>query len=165
MLDITGSLRELGQHLAVDSIDLGDPVLRLVPGDAEAAGQLRSEVGVIQGRQGALVDLDGASIESQPPTIGRPNPVGDHGVGVELRVELAAGLLTEQRNHNPLGIHAHHMAAVTHPRVGVGFDPAEHRVDRSVVGLDDLVPRLLVADSEQHRHRLGRRESSVVATN
>ena len=82
-------------------------------------------------------------------------------MGMQLRVELAAGVLPEHTNHDPFGIDTHHMPLSPHPSVSLRFHPGEHGVHRCVVCRRHLPAGLLVADGEQHRHRLRCRERGV----
>src|SRR3990170_3896852 len=106
-----------------------------------------------------------ASVHGEPTAVRCRYPVGDHRMSVQLGVESAAGVLTEHPDHDPLGVHAHDVTVAAHPGVGVGFDPAEHRVDSPVVSNDNLILHLFVAEGEQDRHRLGCREGGVVTAN
>ncbi len=140
---------ELGQHVGVEARDLGDAVLGRLPADTQAASHLCSQVGVIESGQGALVELDGAGVKSEPAAIRRRHPVGDHRMGVQLGIELPARVLSKHTHHDPLGVHTHDVAVVTHSGVGVGLDPAEHRLHRTLVGFHHLTADLLIADTEE----------------
>ncbi len=73
-------------------------------------------------------------------------------------------MLTKHPDHDPLGIHTHHMTAMTHPSMRMAFDPTQYGVDRPVVSCNHLCPDLsLVSEGEQNRHRLWRREGGVIA--
>ncbi len=84
---------------------------------------------------------------------------------VHLGVQTAAGVLPEHPHHDPFGVDAHHMALSPHPRVGLGLDPAQHCVHGPVMGLGHLTAELRVADAEEHRHRLRRRERRIEPSN
>ena len=96
---IDSALRELGQHVRVDVGNLGNPMLQLLPPDSETTGQLGPQPGVIQSRQGALVELDGPGIQCQPATIGGFDPIGDHCMGVQLWIQFSTGVLPKHRHH------------------------------------------------------------------
>ena len=161
LVHFAAALGELGQHLRIDTDHLGNPIHRLVPFDSEAAGQLGPQPGVIQPRQGPLIHLQCAGIERQPTPIRSLDTVGDHRMGMQLRVEATTRVLTEHPHNDAFGIHTHHMPAPPYPRVRLGLDPVEHRVDGSVMRLGHLSTQLLVADTEQNRHRLRRRKRRI----
>ena len=97
------------------------PCSGLVPADAEPAGQLGSQAGVVEGGQGALVELDRPGVQRQPPAIRGPHPVRDHQVGVELRIGGPAGVLTERRRDDPLGVDDRHLARQSGTGCGHGL--------------------------------------------
>jgi hypothetical protein len=68
-LHLGRALRERVQDLGGDSGDVGDPVHRRLPGDAEAAGELGPQPGVVHRRQRPLIQLQRPGIEGQPPAI------------------------------------------------------------------------------------------------
>mgnify|MGYP000694686681 CR=1 FL=1 len=47
VIHLTAALRELSQHLRIDTDHLGNPIHRLVPFDSEAAGQLGPQPGPV----------------------------------------------------------------------------------------------------------------------
>ena len=158
-----GADRELGEERLGHVADLGDAVLRRVPHHTETLRQLGSQTSVVERRQGALVALDEAGVEGEPTTVGRLHTVGDHEVGVELRVERPAGVLAEHRRDDPLGVDDGDLAADPVAGVGVTFDPSGERSDRGVVGVEHLASDVVVAEGEQDRHRLGCRGGDVEA--
>ncbi len=140
LLDGAAALRELRQHLRVDTHHLGNPMFRFVPSDSEAAGQLGTQPGVIQTRQGPLIHLQRPGIQGQPASVRSLDPVGDHRMGVELRVETPARVLTEHPGHDAFGVDAHHMTPPPQPGVRLRLHPTQHGVDRPVVRLGHLPP-------------------------
>jgi len=68
--DGLGALGELPEDRVGHIGDLGDAVGWLSPPDAEAAGQLGSQAGVVEAAQGLLVLFDGAGVERQPAPVG-----------------------------------------------------------------------------------------------
>jgi hypothetical protein len=163
--DVVGPGRELGQHRVRDAGDLGDPVLGLAPDDPEAARQLGPQTGVVHGRERPLVDLDRAGVQRQPPAVVRADPVGDHHVRVELRVERPGGVLAERRGHDPLGVHHRDLAVDAVAGVSVPLDPADHRSHGRVVGRQHLASGVVIAHGEQQRHRLRGRRRDVEPAN
>ncbi len=164
LVDVAAALRELGQHVEVDTGDLGDAVHRWLPGDSESAGELGSQPGVIQPRQAPLVHLQRACVQCQPSSVGGADPVGDHRMGVQLGIEFAAGVLTEHPHDDPFGVDTHHMTPLPHPSVRLRLHPGEHRVHRRSCASVTCLTGLVVADGEQHRHRLRCREGGVEAS-
>ena len=143
---------------------LGLAVLDVVPAHAEAAGQLRSEPGGVEGRDGALVVLEGAGVERQPPTVGGHHPVDDDEVGVDLGVMRPAGVLTEGSGDQAVGVDGPDLPVDSVPAVGVVLDPTERGGDGCVVRVEDLVADAFVADGVQDGHRLRRRAGDVEAS-
>jgi hypothetical protein len=68
--DGLGPLGELPEDVLGHVDDLGDPVDRLAPPDAEASSQLGTQPGVVEPAEGLLVLLDGAGVERQPSPVG-----------------------------------------------------------------------------------------------
>ena len=68
--DVLGSSGELDEDIVGDVANLGDAVRRLLPADAQVAGQLRPQTGVVDRRQRLLIQLDQPGIQRQPATIG-----------------------------------------------------------------------------------------------
>ena len=82
-------------------------------------------------------------------------------MGMQLRVESAARVLTEHPDHDPFGIDTHHMTPPPQPRMRLRLDPTQHRVYRPVMCLGHLRFALFVAYGEQNRHRLRRRKRRI----
>ena len=77
-------------------------------------------------------------------------------MGVQLRVERAAGVLTEGGGHDALGVDDRDLAADAVAGVGVPLDPAGHRSDRGVVSGEHLA-----SDVERRRARTAPTPTSV----
>ena len=77
-------------------------------------------------------------VQRQPPPVRGLHPVGDHQMGVQLRVDRPAGVLTKRRRHDPLGVDHRDLAADPEPGVGVSLDPADQRRHRGVMRGEDL---------------------------
>ncbi len=102
------------------------------------------------------------AVQRRPPVIvGRVDQVGDHDMGVQMRIPSAGGPVPEPGGHEPV--------AVDHPRPArpppsPARHPLEHRQRPShggVMGVADLIRGLRVAQREQQRHRLGRAERGI----
>jgi hypothetical protein len=87
--DIPGAHREVLEHPVGDPGDLRDAVLPVPPPGPEPRRELRAQAGVVERRGGPLVDLDRPGVQCQPPAVIGADPVGDHHMGVNLRVERA----------------------------------------------------------------------------
>ena len=116
---------------------------------------------MIEGGECLLVVLDQPGVECQPATVGRLDPVGDHEVGVDLRVERSAGVLAERCRHDPLGVDDRHFPTDPVPGVRVPFDPAGERHDCSVVCGEHFPTDVMVTEGEHHGHGLRRRTRHV----
>ena len=136
---LLGALREQLPHLGVDRCQLGDAVDRRLPLHAEAAGQLGSEAGVVERREGALVALQSSGVEGEPPPARALDLRGDHDVGVELRVAGSAGVLAEHRRRDPLGVDDDHLAVRRDAGDRLAVDELDHRGDGRFVGGDHLL--------------------------
>jgi hypothetical protein len=64
---------------------------------------------------------------------------------MKLRVETPAGVLAKQPHHQPSGVNVHDLAMTTNPGVSMILYPTHHRIHRPVMGLDHLLPHLVVA--------------------
>lgn len=84
-------------------------------------------------------------------------------MGVQLRVERAAGVLSEGGGHDALRVDDRDLAADSVPGVGMPFDPAGERGDCGVVSGDDFPSGVEVTEREQHRRRLRCRAGDVEA--
>src|SRR4051794_39227468 len=77
--------------LGVEALDLGDAVGDLLPADAEPAGQLIAEVGLIDVAGGLRVVIDRRVVEPGPAAVRTAGRVGDEDVRVELGIARARG--------------------------------------------------------------------------
>jgi len=159
--DLVGSGRVGLENDVVNVGDLGDPVLRCPPSDPQLLRQFGTEGGVVERRESALVALDQSGVEGEPSAVGRLHPVRDDNVGVDLRIERTAGVLSEQRGDDPVGVDDRDLAADAVPGVGMSFDPAHERLDGEVVGVEDSSPGVVVAECEEYGHGLRRRAGDV----
>ncbi len=162
-VDGLGALRELSEHVVGNVANLSDPVDGVVPPDAESQRGLSAETGVVDPAQRLLVPLDGPGVECEPPSVGRPDPVDDDRVGVQLRIEGPARVLAKDGGGDPGGVERVDLAVDSVPAVGVPVDPVDDRRHGRIVGLDDLLADGIVAEGEQHGHGLGGRAGHVVA--
>ncbi len=159
--DVGGARRELGEQVGADVAHLGDASFGRMPSDTEARRHLGSQAGVIEGGECLLVVLDQPGVECQPATVGRLDPIGDHEMGVDLRVERPAGVLPKRRRHDPLGVDHRHFPTDPVPRVRVPFDPAGERSDCSIVCGEHFPTDVMVTEGEHHGHGLRRRTCHV----
>jgi hypothetical protein len=139
LLHLLGAFRELGKDLLGSVGHLGQAVLDGLPTDSEPRSQLGAQTGGVQGGDGALVALEGAGVEGQ------------------------AGVLTERRRDQPVGVDGPDLPVDPVAAVGMILDPPERGSNRGVMGVEDLPADVLVADGEQHRHRLRCRAGDVEA--
>ena len=85
-------------------------------------------------------------------------------MGVELRIEASAGVLTERCSDDPLSVDTHHVSVDPPPGVSMILHPTQDSVHRSIMSPHHLTPYLFVTETEQDRDRLGSREGGVVTT-
>ena len=161
--DLPGPTRIGREDLWGDVGDLGDAVLRGLPPHPEPLGDLGPQTAVVERGQGALVALQGLGVEGEPAAVGGEDPVRDHDMGVQLRVELSAHVLAKRHRHDPLRVDRVDLPMHAVAGVGVVLDPVDHRRDRGVMPGEDRVAHLLPADRVEDRQRLGCRERHVEA--
>ena len=87
--DVAGAGGELLEDNFVQALELGDPVRNGVPADAEAADEFSAQGGVVDGREGALIQFECAGVEGEPPSVGGADAVGEDDVGVQVWVECS----------------------------------------------------------------------------
>ena len=100
-----------------------------------------------------LVVLDEPGVQRQPPAIRGLHPVGDHHMGMQLRIQRPAGVLPKGRRHNPLRVDHRHRTPDAVAGMGMLFDPGDHRPHRRVMSIKDNPADAGVTEREQHRHR------------
>ncbi len=162
--DVRATRRELGEQVGADVAHLGDASFGRLPPDTEARRHLGAQAGVIEGGKYLLIVLDQPGVECQPATVGRLDPVGDHEVGVDLRVERPAGVLPERGRDDPLSVDHRHFPTDPVPGVRVPFDPTGERSDCSIVGSEHLPTDVIVTEAEDHGNGLRRRTRHVEPT-
>ncbi len=148
--DGVGARREGREHVLGNTVDLGDSIDRLTPPHAKAAGQLGAQAGVVDGAEGALIELDGPGVERQPSAVWRPHPIGDHDVRVKLGIERPTRVLAEDRGDDPLGVEHGDLAVDAVAGVGMTLDPVDHHGHGGVMGVEDLLAECLVSKGEEH---------------
>ena len=116
--DLPGPLREhLTQLLRHPGhIRLARPLRDRLPVEAEPAGQLGAQGGVVDPRQGPLLGLEPPGIQRQPHAGAVLDLGGDHCVGVQLRVGGTACVLAEHPRRKALGVD------LVHPPVAAAGD-------------------------------------------
>ena len=100
-------------------------------------------------------------IHRTPPRRGRAGHVGDHAVGMDLRIVVAAGDVTKGGGHQVIGPHPWPLAccAIEHSRLEKSFlDPAECRPRGMVMGVDHA---LVALEERFESHGLRRREDEI----
>ena len=151
-LDLGAALREhvaqvLGYDGQVDEATflVGPPV------DAEAAGQLGSEGGVVDPADGGLLLLQEPGVQREPPP-GRVLDLGrDDGVRMELGVDGAGGVLAEQGRGDAAGVDLVDAVGAPPGDRPVCLEPAERRVDGGFVGSEHLGPHPRIrSEGPQH---------------
>ena len=162
--DVGGASRELGEQVGADVAHLGDASFGRMPSDPEARRHLGAQAGVIKGGECLLVVLDQPGVECQPAAVRRLDPIGDHEVGVDLRVERPAGVLSKRGRHDSLGVDHRHFPTDPVPGVRVPFDPAGERSDCSIVCGEHFPADVMVTEGEHHGHGLRRRTCHVEPT-
>src|SRR3954451_387879 len=94
--DLPAALRELPSDLRGDAVDVGDATLNGFPRDAEAVGELGAEPVLIEVAGGGGLQVQGPAVQSGPASVRAVDEVHQHDVGVQLRVQAAAGGVLER---------------------------------------------------------------------
>ncbi len=145
-LDLGAAAGELVDRGARDALDLGGTVSDRRPLDPESAGELFSELGLIEvaGRLGVAVEE--ASVERAPLTVVAVNQVRHQCVGMKKRIAGARGPVAEGSRHESGRVDRDDAVGPPAPEGGVAFEVVEGEEDGRVVGVDDLVGSFLRAE-------------------
>ncbi len=100
-LDLLATLREGCDQLGVDAVDVGEAVLDVTPPDTEPGGQLVAELGGVDIAGGLRVVVEAGGVDGPPLAIRCQHRVRYKDVGVEQRVAVARGAVTEPRRYEP----------------------------------------------------------------
>jgi len=161
-LDLGAPGREQVTHRFGNAGGVGLPAVEWLPAESEARGELGTEGGVVDPADGALLLLEEASIEREPAA-GRVLDLGaDYGMGVQLRIDGAGGVLAEHSHGQAPGVDLEDAVLPPTGERPVDLEPVERRQDRSVMGGEHLGPHPRVRrERPQHRDRLRSRECRV----
>ena len=162
-LDLGAPRRERLDRVARDAGDLeaavGMGLLDVVAEPGQRGGQLAP----VERAEQHLRSVELFVGHAAPLVVLAPDHVGDHGMGVELRIEIARGVVAEGGGDDLLISRPHHLPrhGILHPGLGdVFFDPRERRLHCPVMRLDDAG---VAADQGRERHRLRRGEGEIAA--
>ena len=143
-LDLGAPGRERLDRLARDPGDLeaavGMGLLDAVAKARQRCGKLRAVEGAEQHLRAVELLVGHRAPLVVPLAVGALHHVGQHGMGVKLRIEIARGVVAEGGGHDLLSARADHLSRYGILHAGLGdvlLDPAEGRLDRPVVRLDD----------------------------
>ncbi len=152
-------LDQLGRHAG----DLGLAVLAdRGPGQAEGAGQLVAQRGLVERAGGLLVRVDLMAVQGAPAPVAAADLVQHQGVGVQLRITGPRGAVVEHRGHEPVGAHLGVPVAADPGERRVGVQVVQRSAHRGGVRAADGAADLLVAERPQRADRLRRGERQVV---
>ena len=102
VLDLAPSGGEQFAELGWDADDLGGAFVDGSPVDAEAAGELVAEVGLVEVAGGAGLPQQRLAVERPPLPVLAVREIRDEHVGVQLRVAGAAGPMRERGGDEPV---------------------------------------------------------------
>ena len=160
--DLTPALGEVLDHRTWDAGDVGGAVDHRGPGDAEPAGELITQMGLVEVAGGLGLPIQLPAIQRAPaPVVRRAGGVGDQHMGVQQRIGGPRRAVPECRPDKPL---PSDLLGPAGPAAGPARRPlqvAERRLDGGVVGTAGLVGDLVVAEPVEQRHRLGGAEGQV----
>ena len=164
--DLRGALREVLHQLGRDAGDVpardgGVPPRMSGPAVPESLSEQVLQHAFVQLGQRDGVAVQGAGVEGAPPAVQGLDAVGEHDVGVQVRVTGAGIPVIERRRHHPAdrflegavvaGAGEHDL--LLRPPQGDGDGVAVRGVDRLL--------RRGVGDRPHRRHRLRHRERQV----
>ena len=157
------------QEAVVDAVDL--PVLppgardgAHLPLHPQARGQRVHEVVVVGLAQGDLGGHERATgVQGAPAPVGALDPVGDHEVGVQVRVALAGVPVVERRRDDAARLCLDDSPGALAGTDGVGLHHVHDVIDRVVVSGLDLLAHAGIPQRPHHRHGLGWGEGEVEA--
>ena len=162
-LDLGAPGRERLDDLARYARDLEPPVgVGLLDTVAEFR-QLPRQLGAVHHADELLAPVERFVGHGAPLAVPALDHVGEHGMGMELRVEVARGLVSEGGDDRLLVAGADHAPRLRVLHAGlddVPFDPSEGALHRFVVSGDDAA---IAADQGGERDRLGRGEGEVAS--
>ena len=138
--DLGAPRRERLDHLPRYPGDLEAPVgVGLLDAAAEFR-QLPRQFAAVHGADQHLGGAEPLVGHRAPPAVLAPDHVGEHGMRMELRIEVAGSVVAEGGGDRLLAAGADHASGlrVLHPSLdGVALDPGEGASHRPVVGGDD----------------------------
>jgi hypothetical protein len=149
--------------LGVEALDLGDAVGDVLPKDAEPAGQLPPQVGLVDVAGGLRVVVDRRGVEPGPAAVRPSGRVGDEDVGVELRVAGAGGAVQVGGGEEAVAPDEFAAAVAAPGPAGLALHVVERGGDRCPMDPGDLGAGALAAERPGERHRLRCREGEVEA--
>ena len=163
LFDLAAPRREQADQRFGDADDLGCAFADGFPVDAEPAGELVTQMRLVEVAAGLGLPIQRAAVERAPLAVVATGQVRDQDMGVELRVAGPRGAVKELGGDEPVADEV--LGAVdTAPRPArLPFHPPERRVDRAVVRLAHLPRDRRVGEGPQHRHRFRGREREVEA--
>ncbi len=131
-LDLPAAGRELPEHRSGDAGDVGDAVADRPPLDTETAGQLPAQVGFVEVPDRRQPRVQRPGVQRGPPVVARRvGEVGDHDMGVQMRIAGPGGAVPERGGDEPVAVE-HRVAALAapHPARGLFEDRAARRRPR-----------------------------------
>ena len=151
-------------QLPVDAPDVGMAVDDRLPGDAEPAGELLAEVGLVEDAGSLGVREQLPRVERAPdPVVAGAGEVGDQHVGVQQRIVRPRGAVPERRRDESVHLDGLGPARTAAGEPGGTLHVTHRGVHGGVVRGNHLLGRRLVAQSPQQRHRFRRPEGVVEA--
>ena len=163
--DLLPPRREGREEVGREAGDLGDPLHRHGPGDPETCGELGAQHRVVQVAAGERVPVDGLRVDRGPPAVRAVQQVRHHQVGVQLRVPRPRGVVLEAGDDPPVGVDVGGALPAAlmpaQPVPGHRLQIVDHLPDGDLVGVPDRGRHCLVAEPEQHAHRLGGGDGDV----
>lgn len=135
------------------------------PADAEAGGELGAQHGLVEMPGGAGVPVGGLGVQRRPAPVAGAGEVGEHDVGVQLRVQRAGHIVGERDPDQPVAAHpGHHLpvpVVATRSTRDPRLEPPDRLGDGGVVGGAHLLGDGAWCECGEQGHRLRGGEGQV----
>ena len=159
--DLLAPLREQPDHLDINALDVGQPVVHRGPRNAEAGGELVTQLRLVHVAASLRVLVERGGVDRAPPAICGAHRVRHQHMGVQQRVPVSRRAMPKARSDEPAGRRALHTNAAR-PRERRHLLHVPHRPsNRSLMRSHNLRRHCGLAETPQDRHRLRRPERQI----
>jgi hypothetical protein len=143
--------------------DVGDAVADRSPADAEPVGELGPQLSLVEESDRATPRVELTPVEGRPaPVALGAGDVGDHHVGVEVRVTRPGRAVPERGSDESVAGSDVGTTSASSNSTRLVLKDGECGIHRRLVSLSNLPPGLNGSEGEHQRHRLRGVERAVV---